>query len=647
MATVPMTKIGIIGYGSDGKKIVEFLQKESVVELVPLEEPEGSSIELEQTIRRLDNCASFLISFCKNPPKKPILSPEKARSLIAEQNVDEMLSTIENLRSKYEKLKSEIAKNRGYIQILEPWRNLDSPLSSMKDTANVKIRMGTIPPQFVEIFEHEVIEQKLLFWREISRGHDGMHIVIAYHNTISQWLDELLAKVEFTHWEPKLFSDTPQREIAALKDKISSAKAELQKITAQAEDLSDKIPVLWATADHYEQLLEQYTARASSMKTERTFAMQGWIPQKLFPRLKKRLETTFDAIEVMKLPVLPEDEPPVALKNPFFVEAFEIITDLYGRPKKGMVDPTPYVAPFFAIYFALCLTDAGYGLLITIIGALGLFLMKQPAAQKFFRMILYVGILTIGAGIITGGYFGIAMPEPSQATGLAKFALSLKLFDPLRDIMTFFAISIALGIIQLSVGFLLSGYVQLQASKSFLQKLHAVFISLSWTATTVGVGFFVMYYVIPEKLASLGPLGVTILKFGAAGIVIGHLIIGKLAGKSLGESIGNAFGFDGLYGIISVFSDLLSFVRITALGLSTGIVAGVITNMTIQMKGALFAAGIIILIGGHIFYCLFSALGAFVHPTRLQFVEFFSKFYESGGKAFEPFRRKYRRIEVI
>ena len=274
-------------------------------------------------------------------------------------------------------------------------------------------------------------------------------------------------------------------------------------------------------------------------------------------------------------------------------------------------------------------------------------MMKQPSTRRFLRLILYVGILTIGAGIITGGYFGIKLPDPAQATGLAALALKLKLFDPLDNIMEFFDLSIALGIIQLSIGFLVAGYVYLKESKKFMGKLHSIVIALSWVAVTFGVGLFVMGYILPDKLGYLEHTGVQILEIGAVSVVLGHLILGPLAGKGIGESIGNAFGFDGLYGIIGVFSDLLSFVRLTALGLSTAIVAGVITQMGTQMRGFMLVLGILILLGGHIFYCLFSSLGAFVHPTRLQFVEFFSKFYESGGKPFEPFRRKYKRIEVI
>ncbi len=648
MATVPMTKVGIIGYGGEGDSIVKFLQGEGIVELVPLSEPQESHFELEQILRRIDGAISFLIEFAPERKKKVILSPGEVQGLLEKIDVEEVLTQVDDLRKRRDELNAKIARNNGLMHILKPWKDLTTPLGIIKDTVHCKIRMGTIPLQFIEIFEREVIEQELLFWKEVSRGHEGMHIIITYHRAISDWVDALLTKVEFTHWEPKQFADPPAVELSRLEEQNKSYASELYEISQKAQKLCEHITALMVYADHYEQLLEQNRALSSSLKTQRTFAMQGWIPKKLFNRLKKRLETTFDAVEVMELPVLPEDEPPVALKNPFFVEAFEIITDLYGRPVKGMVDPTPLVAPFFAIYFALCLTDAGYGLLLTLIATAGLAMMKQPAAKKFFRMILYVGILTIGAGVITGGYFGIALPKDiSQASGLARLALSVKLFDPLRDIMVFFALSVALGIIQLSIGFLASGYVQIHKEKSAAGVIHSVVISLAWVAATVGVGLFVMYRILPEQLSSFEHIGVSILKFGAAGIVAGHLILGPLAGKSIGTSIGNAFGFDGLYGIIGVFSDLLSFVRITALGLSTGIVAGVITNMTIKMKGALFIAGILILVGGHIFYCLFSALGAFVHPTRLQFVEFFSKFYESGGRAFEPFRRRYRRVEVI
>ena len=648
MAVVPMTKVGIIGYAPESARIMDAIRREGVVHITPMStETAEKSYEIENLVRRVDSAAEFIIRFLEQPPKKPTLSPEQALDIVKNFDYEPFLAEVEKLKSRYDQLASSVSRWEGLINILAPWESLPAPLGLMHDTKHCRIRMGIIPAQFTETFEHEVIEQPLLYWYEVSRAYEGMYVVVVYHNSIAEWMEGLLAKVEFTHWAPKQFTKTAAEEIAALREKISAARKEMDSIAEKVRSFADKLISLWVLGDHFEQLLEEYRLLDSADRTERTFAFQGWVPKKQFPKLKRRLETAFDTIEVMELPILPEDEPPVALKNPFFIEAFEVITDLYGRPRKGMVDPTPFVAPFFAIYFGLCLTDAGYGLLLTLGAIVGLSKFRQPGTRKFLRLILYVGISTIIAGIITGGYFGIKLPPPEGATGLAALALRLKLFDPLDDIMEFFAISVAFGVVQLSIGFLLAMYVNLKESKKITQYLHAVVVGLAWIAVTVGVGMFVIGYILPETLGHFMALGKNVLAAGVVGILFGHLILGPIAGKGIGTSIANAFGFDGLYGIIGVFSDLLSFVRITALGLSTAIVAGVITQMSLQMKGVLLVFGILLLVVGHIFYCLFSSLGAFVHPTRLQFVEFFSRFYESGGKPFEPFRRKYRRVEVI
>ncbi len=642
-----MTKVGIIGYAPESSRLMEAIRREGVVHITPIRETVEKSYEIENLIRRIDAAAEFIKRFLEKPPKKPILSPEQALEIVEKFKYEKFLEQIEKLRSRYEELSSKISRYEGIINTLLPWESLSVPLANMRDTRYCTVRMGVIPAQLLEVFEHEVIEQPLLYWNLVSRGTEGAYIVVIYHKSISEWAEEILTKVEFTHWNPQKFEGTPAEEIKKLRAEISRARKELDDIIGKVKGFADKLVSLWVLGDHFEQILEEYRLLDSADRTEKTFAFQGWVPKKQFPRLKRRLETSFDTIEVMELPILPEDEPPVALKNPVFVEAFEIVTDLYGRPRKGMIDPTPFLAPFFAIYFGLCLTDAGYGLLLTIGALIGLKMFPQPGTRKFLRLILYVGISTILAGIITGGYFGIKLPPPEQATGLAAFALKFKLFDAFEDIMEFFAISIALGVIQLSLGFLLAMYINLKESEKLTQYLHSVVIGLAWIAATVGIGLFVTGYILPDSLGYLMEIGKNIIFAGAVGIVVGHLFLGPLAGKSIGVSIGNAFGFDGLYGIIGVFSDLLSFVRITALGLSTAIVAGVITEMTIQMKGVLLVLGILILVGGHLFYALFSSLGAFVHPTRLQFVEFFSRFYESGGKPFEPFRRKYKRVEVI
>ncbi len=647
MAVVPMQKIGIVGYSEDWQLILSALQMEGAVHIEPINPPQQEIAELEDRLRRIDNAVNFIIEISEHKAKKTTLSPHQVHGILENIDLDTILDKTENLRKNRENLSSTISHSQSRIHTLTPWVNWIYPLELIKDTQFIKIKAGLIPIAKSPIFEEHVKDEELFHLRVIRRSHDGLNIIVYYHKSVSQHIEQILANNEFILWDPKKYIDSPSKEIRKLNAEIERAKRELANIKTEVSKFTPKIVPLWAAGDQLEQTIEQHKALSTASSTASTFTMQGWVPMKNSEKLKRKIEAAFDTVELISIPVLPEDEPPVALKNPFFIESFEVITDLYGRPGKGMVDPTPFIAPFFAIFFALCLTDAGYGLILTLIASVGLYKFRQPGTQKFLRLILYMGLMTILAGIISGSYFGIALPEASEATGLAAIALKLKLFDPLKDIMTFFAISLAFGSIQISIGFLLTMYVHLREDKKLLKKIHDVWVNIAWMATTIGIGLFLMNFVIPEKLPTFGEIGTNMLLVGAIGIVTGHGILGPLAGFSIGQSMGSALAFDGLYGIIGVFSDILSYVRITALGLSTSIVAGVITEMTIKMNGFLLIIGIFILIAGHVFYAVFSSLGSFVHPARLQFVEFFSKFYESEGKFFEPFRRKYKRLNVL
>ncbi len=649
MAVVRMSKVGIVGCRDEAEKIISLLQREGAVQIIEQSEQKDSASEFEGKLRQIDFCTVFLSKFAAKQSSKPVFTTSELALALENFDLDDTLSKISELAAKQEELTASLSRSQAYHSMLAPWLDLKYDLSSLEDTPNTKIRLGVVPAHTLQIFQNEVIEQPLLSWQEVKAAREGTYIIIAYHKKISDWADALLAKVEFTHWDPKFFKKSPTVETVALETEIMRLEKQLATIAEKARAMANKIPSLLASADSYEQMLAAQKVITNANKTAQTFFLQGWIPQEKIPRLKKRMEASFEALELIELPILPEEVPPVQIKNGFFVEAFEIITDLYGRPAAGMIDPTPVLAPFFAIYFALCLTDAGYGLLVTAISIIGLYLMRKKSfeSRKFFRLGIYVGVPTIIAGILTGGYFGLPLPNATEATGLAALALKLKLFDPVRDMNTFFIISIAFGAVQLSVGYILSGYLSIVNSQKFASKLHGVFTGLAWAVTAFGLGFFLMGYLMPNELGHLGKIGVMLLKYGVYGMLFGHLVLGTIAGMGVGMSLANALGFSGLYGIIGVFADLLSFLRLAALGLCTGIVAGVINQLAFQMKGWLFIFGILLMIGGHLFYCAFSALGAFVHPTRLQFVEFFSKFYESGGKNFEPFRRKFRRIEVL
>ncbi len=385
--------------------------------------------------------------------------------------------------------------------------------------------------------------------------------------------------------------------------------------------------------------------------TSRVFYMTGWLKKKDLPDVSERLTGKFPLTEIREIQPLEGEEPPVALSNPSWMEPFEILTNMYGRPRMGMVDPTPWTGPFFALFFAFCMTDAGYGLILALLGGLALAIKGRElpkATNNFLKLILYVGVLTIFAGIIAGSYFGFNPSSVENPGGLVSLMLKLKLFDPLDDALLFFSISVIFGMIQLAIGFGISAYVKIQEAKNGMLKAKEFVLGLSWILISLGLGIFIIYNLKPELVESINPIAIKAILGGMAGIVVGSLVLGIAGGEGIGGAIGGAIGFDGLYGITGLFGDILSYARILALGISTGVIAGVINSLGGMLAGGSIILGIvaaIFLAAGHIGYTALSALSAFIHPLRLQYVEYFGKFYEAGGNDFKPLEKNYENIE--
>jgi V/A-type H+-transporting ATPase subunit I len=310
-----------------------------------------------------------------------------------------------------------------------------------------------------------------------------------------------------------------------------------------------------------------------------------------------------------------------------------MVIDLYGRPKYTELDPTPILAPFFAIFFGLCLTDAGYGLTLV---AMALFFLKKfrlgRGTRKLFQLLLWSGLATIAAGVITGGYFGIDWSKLDPQSPLVRAVLAVKLFDPIADAMTFFKVAIICGVAHIFAGLILKMIIGIREG----QTVRSLLMHGPWLLADVGLGITMLNFLSPVA-ESLAQWGGYLLGAGLVGIFLFSGIGSKNAIAWVGKGLG------GLYGVISIFSDILSYSRLVALGLATAVIAGVIDILGLMLVkipyiGILLA--IVLFLVAHLAYMLISCLGAFVHTARLNFVEFFSKFYEGGGEPFTPLRKK-------
>ena len=290
---------------------------------------------------------------------------------------------------------------------------------------------------------------------------------------------------------------------------------------------------------------------------------------------------------------------------------------MYSRPQAGSIDPDFLMAPFHFIFFGMMLSDAGYGLVLTIGLLIAMKLAKpQGFAGKLGMVILFGSISTVIWGALFGGWFGLELHP--------------LLFVPMKEPLKMLALCFGLGILHLVCGMLLKAYMLIRDGDIF----GAFCDEISWLI--MFAGFFCMA-VVP------GPTGKYLAIAGAAIIVLtGGRAKEGIVGKLMG-------GLLSLYNISGYMSDLLSYSRIFALGLATGVIAMVINTiaqMLLEAGPVGTIVAVLVLLGGHLFNIIINVLGAFVHSSRLQYIEFFGKFYEAGGKAFVPLaiRTKYMNV---
>jgi V/A-type H+-transporting ATPase subunit I len=306
------------------------------------------------------------------------------------------------------------------------------------------------------------------------------------------------------------------------------------------------------------------------------------------------------------------------LENPQIGKPFEIITKLYGLPQRGTLDPTLYLAPFFFLFVGLTVSEAGYGLLVALLSFLYLkFAKPKGGLRQFLTLMGILGVATVILGTLVGGWFGFPIRQ-------------LMILDPLEDPVSFLILSLALGFIQVWFGTLINMISGIK-SKDYLQ---AIFVQGGWLVLLPSL---VLYALLKQSFWGILAL------VGAAGIVL----FASPSRNPLARFFGGLYS---LYDISRYLADVLSYSRLLALGLATSVIAMVVntlcqTALEIPWVGWLFAA--LIFVGGHLFNLGISFLGGFVHSMRLQFVEFFSKFFKSGGKPFKPFALEGKYVEFI
>ena len=359
------------------------------------------------------------------------------------------------------------------------------------------------------------------------------------------------------------------------------------------------------------------------------------------------MENRFDA--VVEICDLDEgEESPIQLENNVFSASTEGVVESFGLPKKGEIDPTFIMSFFYVFLFGLMLSDAAYGLIISL--ACGIVLWKykgmEEGLKKSLRMFFFCGLSTLFWGLMFGGFFGDLVKVVANTFFHKDMALQAVWFEPLNDPMRLLLYSLLFGIIHLFTGLGIKGYMMIKDGR-YLDCLYDVGF---WFALLIGL----LLLLIPSELfASIAgqtfifPAFVNVLAkvltiIGLVGII---LMSGR---RKKNPALRIALGLYDIYGITSWLSDVLSYSRLLALGLATGVIAQVVNSMASMMGDGILGAifFIVVFIIGHTLNLAINLLGAYVHTNRLQYVEFFGKFYEGGGRPFEPFKQNTKYIRI-
>ncbi len=590
MAIVKMKRVDIVGPVDAGRPLLQTLQEIAVLDPVALKDVEEAPAEL--TAKRM-NVQRVLTALEQRRKELKKEAPEMSvrvdnhTAIATVERADKLLSRRSEMDSRLSQLTKEHSQ-------LEPWGDFDpAELLALADK-------GTYLQVFVTTADKvEELDLSGLRWHvQIPLGK-AKQVGIA-----ALTLDEA----------PQIGIDPtplPDRSLSAIKAEIDECEAQNAKDADEMGRLTANLLSVKRYDAHLQDRLRFAEVHAGFGGDDELFAMTGWCPVNRVDELQQAIKG--QPLAVMLDDPADDEEPPIKLRNIALVRQFQPLLGAFNLPNYREYDPTLFIAPFMGIFFGFCLGDMGYGVVLTIVTLLALNRFELKGDAKLAVQWLFIlGVCTVVVGGLTGNVFGV---QYYNALGLSP---DLALFRLTEDPKIFFYVSLGMGVVQLTLGLLIKWWAQMRQGK--------------WQAllgTTGWVLVFPSIYV-----------GVTYSIWWAFVAVLAAILVFAAPSPSVVRRLGG--GAWALYNVIGLVGDVVSYARIFGLGLSSGIIAAVVNTIALSIvEGVGPIAGwpiaIVVMLIGHTFNFVMAMIGSVVHPARLQFLEFFGKFFEGGGRAYAPF----------
>ncbi len=651
MAIVKMNKFMLLAFENQKKSLLEKLQSFQNVQFLDLSKNESSELnqlksdsasseisEVEGELSKVKFIIELLSTFSEKPKLlkdlkegKKSYSYDVLEQITSTSHWHEVYSDLKQKDNKINMNHNYITKLKANIEELKPWESLDTSVESINVLKKSKAILGEIPQGNVDSLRLKLEETTKNYYFEVisSIGRNSYIMVIAHNDDLAD-IEQLLKSSSFSKIDIQC-DGVPKEVIKEYKKTIESINTENNFIQEGMKEHVNKLEEYKVVYEYYSSLLLRLKSTENFLKSKNIVAIEGYYPSELHNDFQSTLKSILGDDYYLESESAEGDDVPVKLKNNIVFESFENITSMYSVPKYKEIDPTPLLAPFYIFFFGMMLSDAGYGLVMFVgtLIALTTFNLDEDT-RKSIKMFFLLSISTIFWGIMYGSYFG----------DFIKIApLWMK---PDSNVGLLMIVSVVMGLIQIYVGLGIKAYMQIR-DKDYFGAFADVGL---WYITLTGAIIWALSAFV--DLASLGVPAViiAIAKYGTIAGMVGIVLTNGRQESSIGGKLGQ--GFYALYGITSYVGDLVSYTRLAALGLATGFIAYAF-NIMVSMVSTSWATipfGIAIFVVGHVFNLFINALGAYVHTCRLQYLEYFGKFYEGGGTSFEPlkYNSKYFKI---
>ncbi|MGI5848464.1 MAG: V-type ATP synthase subunit I [Christensenellales bacterium] len=626
-----MKKITLIAHADRKKTLLKEIQNIGAIEVVATRLEEINSAQVSRSLGSLEAKLADILQALElirryDDSKTSFLTPKPLISISELMSGSEKFSDADEIINKTKqfsddinalKIKKQRLKNK--IAQLAPYEKFDVPLERMNTGLYTTCLLGTIPSENLEKFQQIVKDYgESAYFETIDEHKDFLVLYTIMLNQIHGKLTSELKYIGLSEAYTKNLYGTPNDNILKYQNEYQLLEKETKEFEAAAKKFVDDKLILKTYEDYLVNVIERERCIEKLGETSMTFMLEGWIVADDQDKIEKALLSAAPESYIAFREPKADEIPPTAMKNSKLVEPFEAITEMYSLPSSKGFDPSVIMSVFYFLLFGMMVGDFAYGIILTI-GAYVVLKLKKPTGmfRKVTTIVMTCGISTALWGLFFGTIFSI---EGIPAV-----------INPINDAMTLLVLCLAIGILHIMVGLGIGAYICIKRGHFW----EAVFDKISWIAVLIG--------------GILLALGGTVGTIGTYMAIVGIAVLFFTQGRSK-KGIFRKFigGFAGVYGVTGYISDILSYCRLFGMGLATSVISMVFNTIASLFFGNVigYIVSAVILTVGHVFNISINTLGAFVHTARLQFIEFYSRFYEGGGRAFSPLDIKAKNFRL-